>query len=335
MDPGVETHDYKSQATLRFYSAWGPLGTVAALVAGLLFLVVADVPRRPYVQLLFLLGLAFLPVAFDMERRLARLLRIVRATGTTPVGQAGPGYVELTGRAQAHGPLLKSPQGGQACVWHRVEQWMGKRLVSNASYSRFVLRDATGECVIEAGDAHVYGTLAGVESTPGRSKRKEYLIRPGDPLYAIGELALERKGDVPGPRDESRPPPARERPAVDMLAHWQRDPEAFARQFDANRDGAVDAKEMLAARIKAAEFEKARGAGPRPAAAAASPPPADTLTRVRVLRKPADQSLPFLVMNRPVEAVERFLALRVWAVRLMAVMAIAAVWMAVRILFPH
>jgi len=55
---------------------------------------------------------------------------------------------------------------------------------------------------------------------------------------------------------------------------------------------------------------------------------------VRVLRKPADKSLPFLVMNRPVEEVERFLAQRVWAARLTAVVAIAAVWMALRIILP-
>lgn len=331
----VEAHRYRTQAALRFYSAWGPLGVVAALVAGLVLLQFVDGPKEPLLQLAFLLGLSLLPVAIDVDRHLSRLLRVVRRTGTTPVGEARPGYVELAGHAEVYGTPLRSPQSGQACVWHRIEAQIGKQIVSNASEAPVALRDASGRCVIDLLDAQVYGRLADVATVRKHYKSKEFVILPGDPLYAIGELAIVRMAQAPrahGDAPPPSPPPAPERFVIDMLEHWQRDPAAFAKQFDANRDGTVDMREMLVARVKAAEFEKAWAAAPRPAAPAAPPPPPDTLTTVRVLRRPADASLPFLVMNRPAEAVERFLAWRVWAMRLMAAAGIVLAGAALRFL---
>jgi hypothetical protein len=113
----------------------------------------------------------------------------------------------------------------------------------------------------------------------------------------------------------------------DMLAHWQRNAGAFLKQFDANRDGRVDLKEMVAARARAAEFEQAyiarANAAPVTGVPAKQESAADTGAKIWILRKPANPALPFLILNRKPEDAERYLALRLWTARAAALTALA------------
>ncbi|MBP7712811.1 MAG: hypothetical protein KA217_10195 [Gammaproteobacteria bacterium] len=235
----------------------------------------ADSPLAPLLFALLVAGIS-LWALFAAFRALKRA-RVVEDVPTSRLRSAAQGYVELSGTAELlPGTPVLSPLSGRACAWYRYRvdvrerdsrsgsrEW---RMVENGvSDALFRLVDETGECVVDPDGADVTPALNqtwyGIERVPGgpppresalslfsgRYRYREELIRPGDPLHAVGNLRT-----VGGPADQT---PVHEDVRA-LLAEWKRD-RARMRTFDADGDGAVGPAEWETVR-KAAVTEVLR-----------------------------------------------------------------------------
>lgn len=222
--------------------------------------------------------------------------RAVDDTPTSQVVSAAQGYVELTGRAENHPGLQNIAHLSQrACCWYqfRVEErdsdnkW---RLVDEGeSAASFVLRDASGACMIDPEGAEVL--CAHKDSwTEGDRRCTEWRIHEGDTLYALGEFHTRSLA----------PDAAQARQDMStLLAEWKRDQPELLRRFDLDRDGELDIKEWALARAEAKRQIERTHVELRAA------------PRFDCVRKPADGRL-YLLSNRdPVRLARRF-ALWAW-----------------------
>ncbi len=188
------------QSVVRFYSPWSKPGILLGIFIGAMLSMAFDDKLR---QLLVILGAGFFPLALDIQFHLARLLKVVRKTATTPIGQAQAGYVELAGRAEGvDGQLLQSPKSNTPCVWHRIEWSAGKIKCTEASHSPFLLRDTTGHCLIDVDEATVFGRRPSRFASLDSLGIDEWVIRPGDPVYAMGKLAKISAAEAPKVRNQ-------------------------------------------------------------------------------------------------------------------------------------
>ncbi len=221
-----------------------------------------------------------------------RRSRQIEDVPTARVRSAPQGYVELIGIARMmEGEPIVAPLSHTTCCWfqYRVEKRSGKdwRVVqSGTSDGIFILRDETGDCVIDPegaevttrhkrtwhDDGHgwgghgVHARLPSLGKTAdmvieiggglldslgggGQYRYTESLVRDGDPLYAIGRFRSL------GGADQSST--LRDLTGA-VLREWKRQPDTLRERFDSNRDGLIDAGEWERARA-VAEREAARG----------------------------------------------------------------------------
>lgn len=253
-----------------------------------------------------LLALAALYSGFSGLRRARR----IEDVPTARVRSAPQGYVELTGTAIAlDGEPIISPLSRTACCWYRyrVERRAGKdwrAVESGASDGIFLLRDDTGDCVIDPEGAEVTTThkrtwfddgngwgghgvhmrLPSLGKTSdtivavseklfsglgggGDYRYIEAVVVDGDPLYAIGRFHTIGPGDHASTLREL---------TGAILREWKQRPDTLRERFDIDRDGLIDAD----------EWERARDVAQREAAA-------DYARQLRgdqlhMLKKPAD-----------------------------------------------
>jgi hypothetical protein len=193
---------------------------------------VQSLPIVPFVLIeLFLAGMAAVCLVAAVHAR--RRAALVEATPTEPIAFAENGYREFEGSIQPIGDPQAAPLTGWACVWYRwkVEKFVGKRTRADVSGWRrvaggeseeaFVLRDATGACLVKPHGAEVtptdfsvwYGATRepedrnpprraateartpAVEIAGGTSYRYRYTeerIYAGDPLLALGHFNAGR-----------------------------------------------------------------------------------------------------------------------------------------------
>jgi len=243
----------------------------------------------PPVHFLAWLGLAALATLFGLWtgfRRLSRA-RLIENVPTARVRSAPQGYVELAGTAGAlPGEPIIAPLSGAPCCWYRYQvqarAHKGWSVVERGvSDGVFVLRDDTGQCLIDPDGGQVttvrqrlwYGNSAWPErgsgerwgTRPDNWRRRlnrltgiqveldfgvgeayrysEEVIIPGDPLYAVGRFHT---------LDQAYHAQGRAEIAADYLRRWKRHPEVLAR-FDSNGDGRVDEQEWQEARRQAHE----------------------------------------------------------------------------------
>ena len=237
--------------------------------------------------------------------------RLIEDTPTSKLRSAAQGYVELEGDAAVmDGPPIVAPLTHTPCAWFqfRVEEkesddggrhhngrW---RVISRGrSEGLFLLRDDTGQCVVDPDGALVTPSVTqvwyGNTPTPppgiigprerhwfgtGSYRYREERLHPGDYLYAIGDLR-SAGGGVEGP--------TRAEAVRELLAAWKRDQPRLLARFDRNGDGAIDAAEWDQAR-DAAEHEAAAELGRR-----LSEP------GVLLLSRPPDGQRPFLLSSEP------------------------------------
>jgi hypothetical protein len=210
-----------------------------------------------------------------------RRLRQIADTPPSKIASAAQGYVELSGRAEEPGgtPIL-SKLTGLECVWYHYEiyekgpknEWSLKE--SDDSDDPFVIRDATGQCIIDPEGAEVV-TSRKKTWTEGDNRYTEWLVLPRDQVYALGEFVtisgadgdLDLNGDVSA-----------------MLAEWKKDQPDLLRRFDLDNSGTLDLKEWDLARRQARREVEAQHRELRMRGG------------TNVLRKPADGKL-FLVSN--------------------------------------
>jgi hypothetical protein len=213
--------------------------------------------------------------------------RLIEDTPTSRIRSAPQGYVELIGKADMmRGEAVISPLSGTPCCWwrYRVERKNDKgwrTIRREKSSALFLIRDATGECILDPDDASIsasersvwYGPNATPTAGPdkgtgtthsqfnrfglkisinttfdGDYRYTEELIMPGDPLYAIGLFNSLSEIDRKTVRDDM---------VKERLRQWKADHASLLQNFDKNRDGQIDLDEWESVR-KAAKREVTR-----------------------------------------------------------------------------
>ena len=270
------------------------------------------------VELAVLLLVLAVAAAFGFYQGFRRLwkARVIEDAPTARVRSAHQGYVELIGEAQPmRGEPIIAPLSKTTCCWYRytVERKSGKEwnlVRKEVSNGLFLLRDDTGECIVDPEGAEVtprtkqvwYGDgdepmlvvmpprgAEGVQIGPvvmrstagslnGRNRYTEELILAGDPLYALG--AFKTLDDIDHQQSRSEITSA-------LLRDWKRDWRRLMHRFDHNRDGEIDAGEWEDAR-RVAEREAEREH-------------ADQLASqyLHTIRRPAERGRPFLLSSLP------------------------------------
>lgn len=182
-----------------------------------------------------------------------RRYRTTTDTPTSNIASAVQGYVELQGLAKAHpsAPLFSRIRG-LPCVWYRYlvqeqdsDSW--ETTQQETSASTFLLRDATGECIVDPDHAEILTAHREVKQVGGQ-RFTEYLLLENDRLYALGEFKTLNPVDT---RLDSR------EDLGNLLADWKRDKPTLLQRFDLNKDGEIDEGEWKLARARAKrEVEK-------------------------------------------------------------------------------
>ncbi len=219
--------------------------------------------------------------AFYFAFRNLHRARLIEDTPTSRIRSAHQGYVELIGEAaMMRGEPVIAPLSGMPCCWwrYRVERKKDKGwhvVRSERSESLFLLRDETGECIIDpegsqitpseksvwygpnampsagpdmgSGTSHVHSSMFGihvsVNSTFGGEYRyTEETIIPGDPLYAIGLFQSVGETDRQAIREEM---------IKERLRQWKTDKSNLLKRFDRNRDGQIELDEWESVRRSA------------------------------------------------------------------------------------
>ena len=250
--------------------------------------------------------------------------RLIEDVPTAKIRSAHQGYVELIGQAvMMEGEPIVAPLSQTQCCWYsfRIERRSGKHwntVESGTSDNLFVLRDDTGDCVVDPEGAEIdtvhsqswFGS--GYDAIPGGRHVRSYdgsrhasaglfsnltlqlgvgdhrysekVILDGDPLYAIGWFRT---------LDDSHRAETEDVLTREILRQWKRQPKTLLERFDQDRDGQVDQGEWEHARRAASARAREELAG------AASNSHAHTLSR------PSKRQ--FIISNRMQDAlVSRF-----------------------------
>ncbi len=223
-------------------------------------------------------------------------LRAIRGTPTSKVASAAQGYVELIGRGKPFGetPLISKCRQ-LPCLWYRykIEQrgskdkW--KTVDSGESSDSFLLRDSTGDCVVDPEHAEIV-TKHRDQWQEGDYRYTEWKLINSDNLYVIGEFRTRNGAVEFGSRAELNA----------LLAEWKQDKPALHARFDLNGDGELDMKEWMLAR-QAAKREVAK----KQRAAHAQPD-------IHLIDRPRDGKL-FLISNLTPEKLSRRYLFWSWA----------------------
>ncbi|MCK9202243.1 MAG: E3 ubiquitin ligase family protein [Gallionella sp.] len=171
-------------------------------------------------------------------------LRMIRDTPTSKVASAAQGYVELVGRGHPFGdtPLI-SKLRALPCLWYRYQierrsskdQW--KTVDRGESTDAFVLRDDSGDCVIDPEHAEIV-TKHRDQWTEGDYRYTEWKFINNDSIYAIGEFRTRSVGVEFNSRAELNA----------LLAEWKHDLPTLHARFDLDNNGEIDMKEWMLAR---------------------------------------------------------------------------------------
>ncbi|KXS32649.1 MAG: Uncharacterized protein AWT59_1244 [Candidatus Gallionella acididurans] len=180
-------------------------------------------------------------------------LRTVRDTPTSKIASAAQGYVELRGRGHPFGDPLLGKLSLLPCLWYRyrIEQresgnkW--KTMDAGESDDTFILRDDTGECVIDPEQAEIL-TLHHDQWHDGDYRYTEWKLIEHDSLYVIGQFRTQGGSSVEFDTHAE---------LNALLAEWKQDMPALLKRFDLDNDGTLNAQEWMLAR-SAANREVAR-----------------------------------------------------------------------------
>ena len=223
-------------------------------------------------------------------------LRMVRDTPTSKVASAAQGYVELVGRGRPFGdtPLI-SKLRALPCLWYRYEveqrsskdKW--KTIDNGESVDSFVLRDDSGDCVVDPERAEIV-TRHRDQWIDGDYRYTEWKFIHDDSIYVIGDFRTRSLGTEFDTRTELNA----------LLAEWKKDMLALHERFDLNNDGELDMQEWMLARQAARRevTKKRREAHAQP--------------DIHIIGQPRDGKL-FLISNLTPEKLSRRYLLWGWA----------------------
>lgn len=174
-------------------------------------------------------------------------LRTVRDTPTSKISSAAQGYVELAGRGHPFGEPVLGQLSRLPCLWYRyrIEQresegkW--KIVDKGESDNSFILRDESGECVVDPEQAEIL-TLHHNQWLDGDYRYTEWKLIEHDNLYVIGQFRTQGGSSVEfDSNDELNA----------LLGEWKKDMPALLKRFDLDNDGTLNAQEWMLARAGA------------------------------------------------------------------------------------
>ena len=177
-----------------------------------------------------------------------RRLRRIDDTPLSNIATAAQGYAEVAGRAESPGGIpLASKLTNLPCVWFKYEvyekssddQWSLQD--SGVSDEPFVIKDASGQCVVDPEGAEVICSRK-QKWTQGNYRYAEWVMLPRELVYALGDFvtvggpnsALDQRADV-----------------SELIAGWKKKPADLLKRFDLNQDGTLDLMEWELARRQA------------------------------------------------------------------------------------
>lgn len=243
----------------------------------------------------------------------------------SPIRSAAQGYVKLEGHADLMpGPPIISPLTNSRCAWwsYKVEQRVntgrnrGWRTVEHGtSDDLFLIRDASGQCVVDPEHAEVipatetvwYGdqprplrgpSIGGFAMT-SPYRYAEELIAPQDFIFAIG--FFHTQGGNPGAL-------VIDQEVAQLLHTWKQNQADLLQRFDADHDGQLNDQEWEAARQAA----RAQVLGQEQQAAQRPP--------VNVLSQPKDGRRFMISTRQETQVIKRF---QLWAAGCLLVFVIA------------
>jgi len=223
-------------------------------------------------------------------------LRTIRDTPTSKIASAAQGYVELAGRGYPFGEPLLGQLSRLPCLWYRyhIEQrdsennW--KTTDKGESDGTFILRDETGECVVDPEQAEIL-TRHRDQWRDGDYRYTEWKLIEHDSLYVIGQFRTQGGSSLEFDTREE---------IGALLAEWKKDMPALLKRFDLDNDGVLNEQEWMLVR-SAANREVANML--REAEAQAD---------INIISRPRDGEL-FLVSNLDQRKLSRRYLLWSWA----------------------
>jgi hypothetical protein len=194
--------------------------------------------------------------------------RIIEDTPTSKIRSAAQGYIELIGHGQLmEGQPIIAPLTGTICTWYKYSvdehrqsgknsKWVTIR--SGTSEELFLIKDDTGQCIIDPEDAHVtsvnkdvwHSSEVNPQGSPLAVKKKktffsglglnrryrytEERLHTDESLYAIG--LYKTVGGAGAKFDINED-------VRELIREWKTDSEALIKKFDADNNGAIDLQE--------------------------------------------------------------------------------------------
>lgn len=223
-------------------------------------------------------------------------LRAIRDTPTSKIASAAQGYVELIGRGHSFGEPLISKLSALPCLWYRYRierresenKW--KTMDSGESDDSFMLRDDTGECVVDPEQAEIF-TQHHDQWRDGDYRYTEWKLIEHDSLYVIGQFRTQGGSSLEfNTREELNA----------LLAEWKKDMPVLLKRFDLDNNGTLDTQEWMlarsAARREVAKMMREEQAQPD----------------INIISRPRDGEL-FLVSNLDQDKLSRRYLLWSWA----------------------
>jgi hypothetical protein len=174
-------------------------------------------------------------------------LRAIRDTPTSRIASAAQGYVELTGRGYPFGEPMLGRLSLLPCLWYRYKiekresgnKW--KTMDKGESDDTFILRDETGECVVDPEQAEIL-TMHRDQWHDGDYRYTEWKLIERDSLYVIGQFRTQGGSSLEfSTREELNA----------LLAEWKKDMPALLKRFDLDGNGTLDMQEWMLARSAA------------------------------------------------------------------------------------
>lgn len=174
-------------------------------------------------------------------------LRTIRDTPTSKIASAAQGYVELIGRGHPFGEPLLGKLSLLPCLWYRYQierresenRW--KTMDSGESDDSFILRDETGECVVDPEQAEIL-TQHRDQWHDGDYRYTEWKLIEHDSLYVIGQFRTQGGSSLDfNTREELNA----------LLAEWKKDMPTLLKRFDLDNNGTLDMQEWMLARSAA------------------------------------------------------------------------------------
>ena len=248
--------------------------------------------------------------------------RVIEDTPTSKIRSAAQGYVELIGHGYLmEGQPIVSPLTGKSCTWYefRVEEkrQSGKRtewktIRKGTRDELFLIKDETGQCVIDPEDAYVtvndkqvwFGNSATPTSKPNITGKKtglgnfaigfiggmqryrytEKLLHSGESLYAIG--LYKTVGGAGAKFDINED-------VRELIREWKTDTETLMKRFDANNDGEICLQEWQQVRDEAYQEVMKKHHEQK------------NLPPVHIMNKTNDKRRPFILSARPQDDITR------------------------------